>query len=425
MNNKIFSLILLSILSVFNVEAGIINKRSDPTVVRSIIWIDSDLYFENRDEITRYCTRFDVADLKFNDKYFICGINENYFTIKNKLVFYTNYQDDCIKGELVSNEFYYLNDVYEVPANVVKNCNTDIFENWHYYIVDKYDKINSKTVKALPSNASSASTTTTTAKFNLPPISMFITSKTLSITTSSPGNNYLPNVPITYPAKSIDKYITTSTSKTIPTTTSLPDAPPYNPNVNYLPNVPSTYSTKTIYITTTTSKTIPTTTSLPNVLSYITTTSKILPTTSDAGGLPNVSDFLNQSTVTVTVTDTPETVTVTVNNAPETVTVTVNNTPETVTITENNRITVTEKETETVVVTATVTSECLQPIKEPQQELNQTNIGPKDGDDEESSDDEGCVELYGQCGGVEYKGPTCCKVGRCTYFHQYYSQCIN
>jgi len=411
MNNKIFSLIVLSVLFVFNVEAGIINKRSDPTVVRSIIWIDSDLYFENRDEITRYCTRFDVADLKFNDKYFICNMNEKFYTYKNKNVIYTNYQDDCIKGQLIPTE-YNLNDVYEVSPDVMKNCNKDIFNDWHYYIVDKYDKINTKTVKALPKNVSSVSTTTTVSNGEyLPPIMMSTTSKTLPKYTSTfSGNNYLPNVPFTYPTKSLGEYITTTTSKTIPTTTSLP-----NPNDNYLPNVPTTYSSKTIYITTTTSKTIPTTTSLPEVLPYITTTSKTLPTTTVGSDLPNASDFLNQNTVTVTVTSPPEIVTVTVTNRPKVVTVTVNNTPETVTITE--------KETETV--TTTITSECLQPIQEPKQDLNQTNVGPTDDNEESSEDEEGCVELYGQCGGVDYKGPTCCRKGHCAYFHEYYSQCID
>ncbi|KAK6330089.1 hypothetical protein TWF718_003517 [Orbilia javanica] len=33
--------------------------------------------------------------------------------------------------------------------------------------------------------------------------------------------------------------------------------------------------------------------------------------------------------------------------------------------------------------------------------------------------------LYGQCGGVNWTGPTACAVGRCTKYNDYYSQCVN
>ncbi|EWC47519.1 hypothetical protein DRE_00487 [Drechslerella stenobrocha 248] len=33
--------------------------------------------------------------------------------------------------------------------------------------------------------------------------------------------------------------------------------------------------------------------------------------------------------------------------------------------------------------------------------------------------------LYGQCGGVQYKGPTICAQGTCKYQNDYYSQCLN
>ncbi|KAI1329250.1 carbohydrate-binding module family 1 protein [Xylariaceae sp. FL0255] len=35
-----------------------------------------------------------------------------------------------------------------------------------------------------------------------------------------------------------------------------------------------------------------------------------------------------------------------------------------------------------------------------------------------------CSALYGQCGGLEYIGTTCCSSGTCTYSNDYYSQCL-
>jgi hypothetical protein len=36
-----------------------------------------------------------------------------------------------------------------------------------------------------------------------------------------------------------------------------------------------------------------------------------------------------------------------------------------------------------------------------------------------------CVAKWGQCGGVGYTGPTCCKPGStCQKFHDWYSQCV-
>jgi len=37
---------------------------------------------------------------------------------------------------------------------------------------------------------------------------------------------------------------------------------------------------------------------------------------------------------------------------------------------------------------------------------------------------ENCVPLYGQCGGQNYNGATCCKEGKCTVMNPWYSQCI-
>lgn len=35
-----------------------------------------------------------------------------------------------------------------------------------------------------------------------------------------------------------------------------------------------------------------------------------------------------------------------------------------------------------------------------------------------------CSNLYGQCGGTGWSGPTCCSSGSCTYSNAYYSQCL-
>lgn len=36
-----------------------------------------------------------------------------------------------------------------------------------------------------------------------------------------------------------------------------------------------------------------------------------------------------------------------------------------------------------------------------------------------------CSPLYGQCGGTNWNGPTCCSQGICTFNNQWYSQCLN
>jgi len=43
---------------------------------------------------------------------------------------------------------------------------------------------------------------------------------------------------------------------------------------------------------------------------------------------------------------------------------------------------------------------------------------------EANIDKENCVPLYGQCGGQNYNGITCCKEGKCTMINPWYYQCI-
>jgi len=40
------------------------------------------------------------------------------------------------------------------------------------------------------------------------------------------------------------------------------------------------------------------------------------------------------------------------------------------------------------------------------------------------SSEETCSSLYGQCGGEGWSGSTCCSVGSCIYFNQWFSQCL-
>lgn len=42
-----------------------------------------------------------------------------------------------------------------------------------------------------------------------------------------------------------------------------------------------------------------------------------------------------------------------------------------------------------------------------------------------SSNGGNCSDLYGQCGGQGWSGPTCCKTGTCVSSNQFYSQCLN
>ncbi|ORX42606.1 concanavalin A-like lectin/glucanase [Piromyces finnis] len=50
----------------------------------------------------------------------------------------------------------------------------------------------------------------------------------------------------------------------------------------------------------------------------------------------------------------------------------------------------------------------------------------QDGNNEESKkvENDNCVPLYGQCGGKDYNGSTCCKEGKCAYLNEWYYQCI-
>ncbi|OUM65764.1 carbohydrate-binding module family 1 protein [Piromyces sp. E2] len=42
----------------------------------------------------------------------------------------------------------------------------------------------------------------------------------------------------------------------------------------------------------------------------------------------------------------------------------------------------------------------------------------------EVQNNDNCVPLYGQCGGQNYNGSTCCKEGKCTMMNIWYYQCV-
>lgn len=50
-----------------------------------------------------------------------------------------------------------------------------------------------------------------------------------------------------------------------------------------------------------------------------------------------------------------------------------------------------------------------------------TNPGPTDG----GGNGGNCASLWGQCGGSNWNGPTCCSQGTCRASNQWYSQCVN
>ena len=110
------------------------------------------------------------------------------------------------------------------------------------------------------------------------------------------------------------------------------------------------------------------------------------------------------STVTKSTTTTPTTTTTTT-TIPITTPTTIKSTkciPNVITVTEKEKITVTEKETITVTVT--------------EDDSTVTPIG---------KDDSSCASKWGQCGGIDFKGPTCCKSGlTCKEVNKYYSQCL-
>jgi len=147
----------------------------------------------------------------------------------------------------------------------------------------------------------------------------------------------------------------------------------------------TTTTTKRLPITTTTTTTTTTKTlPIPNTTTTTTTTTKTLP-------IPNITTTTTTTTKMLPITTTTTTTTA-INTLPTKCP------PVTVTITEKSKTTVTEK----VTVTVTVKSE-------------ETPV----------NDDRQCARKYAQCGGIGYKGPTCCESGsRCQKMNKYYSQCV-
>jgi len=105
---------------------------------------------------------------------------------------------------------------------------------------------------------------------------------------------------------------------------------------------------------------------------------------------------------TTTTTTTTSTTTTTTTTTP--ITKTAKCIPVVITVTEKEKITVTENETITVTVT----------------EDDDSNVTPIS----KEEDDSNCAGKWGQCGGIDFKGPKCCKSGlTCHELNNYYSQC--
>jgi len=195
------------------------------------------------------------------------------------------------------------------------------------------------------------------------------TSKTLPISKSTTTTKTLPITKSTTTTKTLPITKSTTTTKTLPITKS-------TTTTKTLPITKSTTTTKTLPITksTTTTKTLPitksTTTTKTLPITKSTTTTKTLPITKSTTTTKTLP-------ITKTITETLPTKCI----------------PVTVTITEKETSTTTIKETVYVTITA----------------------GKEDG----------CVKLFGQCGGIGYNGPTCCQSGStCKVMSPYYSQCV-
>ncbi|KAG4092077.1 hypothetical protein H8356DRAFT_1312736 [Neocallimastix lanati (nom. inval.)] len=165
-----------------------------------------------------------------------------------------------------------------------------------------------------------------------------------------------------------------------------------------IPNVSTstkTISTKTFPNKSTSTKTISTKTFPNKFTSTKTISTKTLPNKSTSTKTISTKTLPNKSTSTKTIS------TKTIPNkstSTKTVRSTINSLkciPQVITTTIKETVTVKE------IVTVTVQSN-QKPTEAPQN----------------------CAALYGQCGGIDYKGPTCCQRGNCRELNKYYSQCL-
>jgi len=148
------------------------------------------------------------------------------------------------------------------------------------------------------------------------------------------------------------------------------------------------YITDIIYNIRTTYSTTYTTTYCMKPTSTITTTITTKPT----------------KTIKTTTTTTTTTSTTTTTTTTTPITKTAKCIPVVITVTEKEKTTITENETITVTVT----------------EDDDSNVTPIS----KEEDDSECAGKWGQCGGIDFKGPKCCKSGlTCHELNNYYSQC--
>ena len=67
------------------------------------------------------------------------------------------------------------------------------------------------------------------------------------------------------------------------------------------------------------------------------------------------------------------------------------------------------------------------PAPEPVEEEEPVTPAPEPVEDEEPgtpAPGADCSNMYGQCGGREYAGATCCSTGKCQVVNDWYHQCI-
>ena len=200
-----------------------------------------------------------------------------------------------------------------------------------------------------------------------------------------------PVIPFPSTTSKYSPPISTTTTKvplTIFTTTTTTKVPPTISTTTTTTKVPPTITTTT------------TTTKVPPTISTTTTTTKVPPTITTTTTTTKVSPTISTTTTTTKVPPTITTTTTTT-KVPPTISTTTSSScvPKTLTFTLTERETVTEKEYVTVTVTDYSASE--------------------------TTPSERCSGKWAQCGGIGYKGPTCCESGfTCRKLNEYYSQCV-
>ena len=264
----------------------------------------------------------------------------------------------------------------------------DVKQTTCYYYIKTSDIDTSTTTTSTKTIPNITSTTSTTTKTIPSSISTTTTTKTIPSSTSTTTTTK------TIPSSTS----TTTTTKTIPLSTSTSEfyyftvTEPYKQTIT----VPSSLKVATSQCGKRTCKVPPpftgkgscsgwSTTKMVKPYELITMISKgdVLQTMCEYYGIPATKTIPNITSTTPIISTTNPTKCI----------------PVTITVTETEKDTITVKET----VTVTIKSD---PTNDP---IDETH----------------CAAKWAQCGGVGYKGPTCCQSGStCRELNQYYSQCV-